>query len=123
MRLISCHINNFGKLHDLTMDFDPKLCVINEENGWYIMKIIYTSDAIIPNRPAHTVHIMKMCSAFTENGHEVTLLVHKGGREFGEGYVNPIKCTDIRRTFIRSVSGAGFRSTPWEKGSGHRLSL
>ncbi len=34
MRLISCHINNFGKLHDLTMDFDPKLCVINEENGY-----------------------------------------------------------------------------------------
>ena len=34
MRLISCHIENFGKLHDLDIDFDPGESVIFEENGW-----------------------------------------------------------------------------------------
>lgn len=34
MRLISCHIENFGKLHDLTMDFEDGCNVILQENGW-----------------------------------------------------------------------------------------
>ncbi len=34
MRLISCHIENFGKLHELDIDFDPGESVIFEENGW-----------------------------------------------------------------------------------------
>ncbi len=34
MKLISCHIQNFGKLHDLTYEFDPGVNVINEENGF-----------------------------------------------------------------------------------------
>ena len=33
MRLISCHIENFGKLHELDIDFDPGERVIFEENG------------------------------------------------------------------------------------------
>lgn len=34
MKLISCHIENFGKLHDLTMTFDAGVNVVCEENGW-----------------------------------------------------------------------------------------
>lgn len=34
MRLLSCHIENFGKLHEFDMDFDNGLNVIREENGW-----------------------------------------------------------------------------------------
>ena len=34
MRIISCHIENFGKIHDFTYDFRPGLNVICEENGW-----------------------------------------------------------------------------------------
>ena len=34
MRLISCHIENFGRLHDCSMDFSENLNVICEENGW-----------------------------------------------------------------------------------------
>ncbi len=37
------------------------------------MKIIYISFAELPSRAAHSIHIMKMCSAFAENGHDVTL--------------------------------------------------
>ena len=34
MRLIRCHIENFGKLSDVTIDFDKNINCINEENGW-----------------------------------------------------------------------------------------
>lgn len=34
MKIIKCHINNFGKLSDFTYDFDSKLNLINEENGF-----------------------------------------------------------------------------------------
>lgn len=34
MRLLSCHIENFGKLHEFDMDFDNGLNVICEDNGW-----------------------------------------------------------------------------------------
>ena len=34
MRLISCHIENFGKLHDYTIDFEKGANVICEDNGW-----------------------------------------------------------------------------------------
>lgn len=34
MRLIGCHIENFGKLHDLTVDFTEGANIICEENGW-----------------------------------------------------------------------------------------
>ncbi len=34
MRLIGCHIENFGKLHDETLSFVPDFHVIREPNGW-----------------------------------------------------------------------------------------
>lgn len=34
MRLIRCHIENFGKLHDYTIDFTEGANIICEENGW-----------------------------------------------------------------------------------------
>ncbi|MBO6015695.1 MAG: AAA family ATPase [Lachnospiraceae bacterium] len=34
MKLLSCHIENFGKLHDLTMHFEEGVNIICEENGW-----------------------------------------------------------------------------------------
>lgn len=34
MKLLSCHIDDFGALHDLTYDFNPENTVIFEENGW-----------------------------------------------------------------------------------------
>ena len=38
------------------------------------MKILYLSNAIIPSRTANSIHVMKMCHAFAENGHEVILV-------------------------------------------------
>ncbi|MCD7866410.1 MAG: hypothetical protein LUG54_10500 [Clostridiales bacterium] len=34
MRLIVCHVENFGKLHDLTVEFRRECHVLCEENGW-----------------------------------------------------------------------------------------
>lgn len=38
------------------------------------MKIVYISNSIIPSRTANSIHVMKMCQAFADNGHEVVLL-------------------------------------------------
>ena len=38
------------------------------------MKIIYISKSIIPSRAANSIHVMKMCQAFADNGHKVVLL-------------------------------------------------
>ena len=38
------------------------------------MKILYISNSIIPSRTANSIHVMKMCQAFADNGHEVILL-------------------------------------------------
>ena len=38
------------------------------------MKILYISNSIIPSKKANSIHVMKMCQAFADNGHEVILL-------------------------------------------------
>ncbi len=37
------------------------------------MKLAYLSASQIPSRAANSVHVMKMCQAFSKNGHQVTL--------------------------------------------------
>ena len=38
------------------------------------MNILYISKSIIPSRTANSIHVMKMCQALAENGHNVILL-------------------------------------------------
>jgi glycosyltransferase involved in cell wall biosynthesis len=38
------------------------------------MRIVYLSRSIIPSSSANSINVIKMCNAFSENGHEVTLL-------------------------------------------------
>lgn len=38
------------------------------------MKILYISNSIIPSKTANSINVMKMCQAFVDNNHEVTLL-------------------------------------------------
>ena len=37
-------------------------------------RILYASKSIIPSRTANSIHVMKMCQAFADNGNEVILL-------------------------------------------------
>jgi glycosyltransferase involved in cell wall biosynthesis len=46
------------------------------------MKIIYISSAAVPSRTANSIHVMKMCQAMEQNGHEVTLVAPKSRGEF-----------------------------------------
>jgi len=38
------------------------------------LKIFYISGSVIPSRTANSIHVMKMCCAFAQNNHDVTLL-------------------------------------------------
>ena len=38
------------------------------------MKILYISKSFIPSRMANSIHVMKMCQAFSDNGHDVVLI-------------------------------------------------
>lgn len=34
MKLIACHVENFGRLHDFDMDFNDGVNIIRQDNGW-----------------------------------------------------------------------------------------
>ncbi len=38
------------------------------------MRIVYLATIFIPSKKASSVHVMRMCQAFAENGHEVDLM-------------------------------------------------
>ena len=38
------------------------------------MRVLYISKSVIPSRTANSIHVMKMCQALADNGHEVILL-------------------------------------------------
>lgn len=42
------------------------------------MKILYISQAELPSSSAYSIHVMKMCQAFANQGHDVRLIVPKG---------------------------------------------
>ena len=39
------------------------------------MNIVYVANSKIPSSQANSIHVMKMCQAFAENGHRINLLV------------------------------------------------
>ena len=43
------------------------------------MKIIYLANSIIPSTHANSVHVMRMCNAFSSNGHDTTLIIPMRG--------------------------------------------
>ncbi|MEO8464127.1 MAG: glycosyltransferase family 4 protein [Gammaproteobacteria bacterium] len=43
------------------------------------MKLVYFSASTIPSHAANSVHVMKMCQAFADNGHDVELLAPERG--------------------------------------------
>lgn len=49
------------------------------------MNIVYLSLSSVPSCSANSVHVMKMCNAFAENGHRVRLLVRKNSDKFSNG--------------------------------------
>ncbi len=73
------------------------------------MKIVYISDSIIPSKSANSVHVMKMCSSFTKNGHQVILICRQGDKKINDEYEyygvpNNFK---IKKFFWPNIKGGG----------------
>lgn len=50
------------------------------------MKIAHLSDSKVPSRSANSIQVMKMCNAFVELGHEVTLFAEQGNKNIIDKY-------------------------------------
>jgi glycosyltransferase involved in cell wall biosynthesis len=73
------------------------------------MKIAYLSASTIPSRFANSVHVMKMCQAFANNGHEVTLYSYAGKEIVKDDYDNygVERCFEIIKSKLISLYGIG----------------
>ncbi len=79
------------------------------------MKILYLSGFPVPSRAAHGVHVMKMCQALAQNGHEVTLFAcgRKDDRtEDLYGYYGVRNTFSVKRLPLVGVKGATLLSLP-----------
>ena len=63
------------------------------------MKIVYISNSIIPSRTANSIHVMKMCQAFADNGHEVVLLAPNRYKEYEEDIDDVYEYYGVRKNF------------------------
>lgn len=63
------------------------------------MKIVYISNSIIPSRTANSIHVMKMCQAFADNGHEVVLLAPDRYKEYENGVDDVYEYYGVRKNF------------------------
>jgi glycosyltransferase involved in cell wall biosynthesis len=58
-------------------------------------KIVYVSNAILPSETSHCLSIMKMCQAFAEAGHSVTLI----GVASNKTEIDPFKYYGLKKSF------------------------
>jgi len=64
------------------------------------MRILYISKSIIPSRTANSIHVMKMCQALADNGHEVILLAPNLKTQY-ENEVNDVyEFYGVRKVFF-----------------------
>ncbi len=63
------------------------------------MKIVYISNSIIPSRAANSIHVMKMCQAYANNGHEVTLLAPDLNEKYEEDVKDVYKFYNVKNNF------------------------
>ncbi len=64
------------------------------------MKILYVSNSIIPSKFANSINVMKMCQAFANNGHDVTLLVPDRKTEFTNRSVNVYDYYGVKKILL-----------------------
>lgn len=63
------------------------------------MKIVYLANSIIPSKTANSIHIMKMCQAFADNGNEVILVVPNRYKEQIKNINNVYSYYNVRKNF------------------------
>ena len=78
------------------------------------MKILYISNSIIPSRTANSIHVMKMCQAFADNGHELILLAPDKKKRYEKKVDNLYEHYGVKENFIikklwcPSIKGGAF---------------
>ena len=81
------------------------------------MNILYISKSIIPSRSANSIHVMKMCQAFADNGHDVTLLAPDVKNKYEKNVTNIYeyygvkKIFNIKKLFHPNLIGGAFLYT------------
>ncbi len=63
------------------------------------MRILYISNSTIPSRTANSIHVMKMCQAFSHNGHEVILLAPDIKHKYESGINNIFEFYGVKDNF------------------------
>lgn len=63
------------------------------------MKIIYISKSIIPSRTANSIHVMKMCQAFSDHGHDVTLLAPDVNSQYEKNVIDVFNFYGTKKNF------------------------
>ena len=63
------------------------------------MKILYISKSTIPSRSANSIHVMKMCQAFADNGHKVTLIAPKEKKKYEKNIPDIYDYYDVKKNF------------------------
>ena len=64
------------------------------------MKILYISQSTIPSRMANSIHVMKMCQAFANNGHEVTLLAPNVKNQYEKNINDIYEYYGVKKNFV-----------------------
>jgi len=63
------------------------------------MKILYISKSIIPSRSANSIHVMKMCQAISDNGHQVVLLSPGIKKKYEKGVEDIYDYYGVKKNF------------------------
>jgi len=64
------------------------------------MKILYISKSNIPSRSANSIHVIKMCQAFSDNGHEVVMLAPNIKKKFDSSTEDIYKYYGVKKNFV-----------------------
>ena len=64
------------------------------------MRILYISKSIIPSRAANSIHVMKMCQAFSDNGHEVVLLAPDQKNQYEKAVDDIYDYYGVKKNFV-----------------------
>ena len=63
------------------------------------MRILYISKSIIPSRSANSIHVMKMCQAFSDNGHKVILVAPNLKVKYEKNVQNIFEYYGVKKNF------------------------
>jgi len=63
------------------------------------MKILYISKSNIPSKSANSIHVMKMCQAFSNNGHQVVLLAPNNRDQYEKNVKNIYRYYGVKKIF------------------------